>query len=1045
MPPYLYERRSTIPLNFTCLCRKLSKYFIARAAKEVAIRQSEGFETSNAAAKAVETFDNNESTISSLESCFCDFVVFDRNSRQIRSRGDCDSDRSSQSDGLEAAAAAAAEAMLEDSVQGRVEQMSLKFGSMFESGNLAQVSRAFGKNTLVNQRTLDFMRDFAIPRNVDQEYDLVLQNDVNTAGNIQWYYFNASIEGESAHNFTYPLTVRFNIVNFQKSDALYNYGMKPVVYSEAEARRCNIGWRHSGYDICYYKNGRTSFKGGDGKKKKKIVKKYTLSFSYTFTEPDTVYFAHAYPYTYTTLQNYLSELGSDVSISSILRRRQLCKSLCGNRCDLLTITSATDDVKESRGKKAVIITARVHPGETNSSHMMQGIIDFLVSKTDEAEALRKMFVFKIVPMLNPDGVIHGNYRCSVAGTDLNRRYIDANHVLHPEITALKELIKETKDARGVLMYLDLHGHSRNKNAFFYGCDYFMQPEKLLANARRLTEDEKISRKIFPRIFPKILSSTSRYFEFRDCAFKVQKSKMGTGRVISWLNMRVEGSYTIELSFCGNGNNAESKILNRAFGRDMSHLLPPSDNTATSDRTSTEETAEDQKDGDADYDDAFADDEMDTGCSINDFAKQLQDLLEGYKSARHYTEADYGAMGRDLCYALLYFTNVNPAEISTICRSHSATTEMPPAPVSGAREGHLFLQEELKEKRITILDAYDPRLALLEPSIFSLDAIQSALSSRRSQFSVGDSEIRNVADNLPHRVYSEIAIRRMLDIGADKLDFRDFAYEDEPYFEENNDDGSDSDPSGDNLHISVILKEGNLGERAMNLIGIEQPLRRRSKSSSKKESDKTKHQELKLPTPVLSPVKKKRPPRIPIYDSAEKSGRPKNRDQMQQVLGTGSTQRFFAPKFDEIQDREPVVTSSLKTKTLEFNPQLSGAVIIPKVSEKAVDRLPSMIESRKVPKEDNGQNLLFQTLSARKSSSGSISLSMSMQTPLQLMSDRYRSRNNVHRAVARRGVLSGGQKEFAIGDTTDFPSANTISVELDYLALGMKARDFQNMR
>ena len=32
------------------------------------------------------------------------------------------------------------------------------------------------------------------------------------------------------------------------------------------------------------------------------------------------------------------------------------------------------------------------------------------------------FIFKIIPMLNPDGVIVGNYRCSLAGRDLNRNY-----------------------------------------------------------------------------------------------------------------------------------------------------------------------------------------------------------------------------------------------------------------------------------------------------------------------------------------------------------------------------------------------------------------------------------------------------------------------------------------------------------------------------------------------------------------------------------------------------------------------------------------------
>ncbi|OBS67497.1 hypothetical protein A6R68_03962, partial [Neotoma lepida] len=38
--------------------------------------------------------------------------------------------------------------------------------------------------------------------------------------------------------------------------------------------------------------------------------------------------------------------------------------------------------------------------------------------SSDAQLLRDTFVFKVVPMLNPDGVIVGNYRCSLAGRDL---------------------------------------------------------------------------------------------------------------------------------------------------------------------------------------------------------------------------------------------------------------------------------------------------------------------------------------------------------------------------------------------------------------------------------------------------------------------------------------------------------------------------------------------------------------------------------------------------------------------------------------------------
>ena len=50
----------------------------------------------------------------------------------------------------------------------------------------------------------------------------------------------------------------------------------------------------------------------------------------------------------------------------------------------------------------------MHPGESNSSYMMKGIIDYLTGPTLNAKILRDNFVFKVIPMLNPDGVIIGN-------------------------------------------------------------------------------------------------------------------------------------------------------------------------------------------------------------------------------------------------------------------------------------------------------------------------------------------------------------------------------------------------------------------------------------------------------------------------------------------------------------------------------------------------------------------------------------------------------------------------------------------------------------
>lgn len=85
----------------------------------------------------------------------------------------------------------------------------------------------------------------------------------------------------------------------------------------------------------------------------------------------------------------------------------LCLTNKNNPVPLITITSNLSNVPIEK-RPIVFLTARVHPGESNSSWIMQGILKCLLEEqTISAETARERYIFKIIPMLNPEGVIFG--------------------------------------------------------------------------------------------------------------------------------------------------------------------------------------------------------------------------------------------------------------------------------------------------------------------------------------------------------------------------------------------------------------------------------------------------------------------------------------------------------------------------------------------------------------------------------------------------------------------------------------------------------------
>lgn len=119
----------------------------------------------------------------------------------------------------------------------------------------------------------------------------------------------------------------------------------------------------------------------------------------------------------------------------------------------------------------------------------------------------KSTIFKIVPMLNPDGVVFGNFRTNYLGDDLNRSFHRTDDSIYPEIVALKELGKQCKENYGenFMGFLDMHGHSSQPNSFVYGPEYENGSENYIEC----------------RILPKILDQSSKYFKYDMSNFKLE--------------------------------------------------------------------------------------------------------------------------------------------------------------------------------------------------------------------------------------------------------------------------------------------------------------------------------------------------------------------------------------------------------------------------------------------------------------------------------------------------------------------------------------------
>nr|XP_061813066.1 cytosolic carboxypeptidase 4-like [Nerophis lumbriciformis] len=373
------------------------------------------------------------------------------------------------------------------------------------------------------------------------EYDLILNADVNCSQHTQWFYFEVS-------NMVPDVSYRFNIINCEKSNSQFNYGMQPMLYSVRDALDGKPHWQRSGTEICYFRNYFVPVRG------RPRTPFYTLTFTITFKyNEDVCYLAYHYPYTYSALRAHLRLLHRSIDPRKVYFREQiLCPTLAGNSCPFVTITACPPskcykDIHQLRNRPCIVLTCRVHPGESNASWVMKGTLEFLCSSDPIAQALRETFVFKIIPMLNPDGVINGMNRCDLNGEDLNRQWCQPDPILCPTIYHTKGFLYYLNSIkRTPLVFCDYHGHSRKKNVFLYGCSVkeTLWQSGSTVDTARLKEDPGY------RTIAKNLDCIAPAFSFNSCNYMVEKSRSATARIVVWKELGVLRSYTMESTYNG---------------------------------------------------------------------------------------------------------------------------------------------------------------------------------------------------------------------------------------------------------------------------------------------------------------------------------------------------------------------------------------------------------------------------------------------------------------------------------------------------------------
>jgi hypothetical protein len=231
----------------------------------------------------------------------------------------------------------------------------------------------------------------------------------------------------------------------------------------------------------------------------------------------------------------------------------LNKTICGNPLDILYITNF-NSASTISARQSILFTARVHPGETSGSYVIESVINTLLNNSEQSNNLLNKYVFKIIPMLNPDGVIHGHYRNNILGKDLNRMWQDPRDNVTPTIYYLKKLITINKP----YFFCDFHGHSNMPNCALYCCSPPKKKKnKFFAMPNGMKSYHFYEEKVFMRIF----EEEAIYYQKSGEKYNLQKSKLKSARGVIYNEFNVYYSYALETGLMAKWN--KQNIINNS--------------------------------------------------------------------------------------------------------------------------------------------------------------------------------------------------------------------------------------------------------------------------------------------------------------------------------------------------------------------------------------------------------------------------------------------------------------------------------------------------